>query len=42
MESDMFFGLPEVKEKSFRIINAPDAVFENVTVTGPEKPFIFY
>ena len=42
MESDMFFGLPEVKEKSFRIINAPDAVFENVMVTGPEKPFIFY
>ncbi|WP_443738382.1 glycoside hydrolase family 28 protein [Treponema sp.] len=41
MQSDMFFGLPEITEKSFRILNAPDAVFKNVKVSGPKEPFIF-
>ncbi|MDL2229257.1 glycoside hydrolase family 28 protein [Treponema sp. OttesenSCG-928-L16] len=40
--SDMFLGLPEVKEKSFRVINAGNPEFTNVSITGPEKPFIFY
>ncbi len=42
MVSDMFFGLPEVKQKSFRIVNGKNARFENVTVSGPEEPFIYY
>lgn len=41
MESDMFYGLPEVKAKSFRVINAPNATFENVTITGPKEVFIY-
>lgn len=41
MRSDMFFGLPEVSVKSFRIINAKNAVFENIKITGPEEPFIY-
>jgi polygalacturonase len=41
MDSDMFLGLPEVHEKSFRVLNAPNARFEKVTVTGPEAGFIY-
>lgn len=42
MDSDMFYGLPEITEKSFRVLNAPGAKFENVVISGPEKPFIDY
>ncbi len=41
MNSDMFFGLPEVTEKSFRILNAPGATFQNVKIEGPKEPFIY-
>lgn len=41
MDSDMFFGLPEVTEKSFRVLNAPGAKFENVTIEGPKETFIY-
>ncbi len=41
MESDMFYGLPEVDVKSFRIRNAPGAKFENVTIDGPKETFIY-
>ena len=41
MESDMFFGLPEVTEKSFRVINAPNAQFERVRIEGPKEIFIY-
>ncbi|MBQ0050871.1 MAG: glycoside hydrolase family 28 protein [Treponema sp.] len=40
-ESDMFYGLPEVSVKSFRVRNAPGAKFENVTVEGPKETFIY-
>ena len=41
MDSDMFFGLPEVSVKSFRVRNTPDAKFENVKITGPKESFIY-
>ena len=41
MDSDMFLGLPEVTEKSFRILNAPGAKFENVRIDGPKEAFIY-
>jgi polygalacturonase len=41
MDSDMFLGLPEVREKSFRVLNAINARFEKVTVTGPATGFIY-
>lgn len=41
MNSDMFLGLPEVTEKSFRILNAPGAKFENVKIEGPKEAFIY-
>lgn len=41
MDSDMFFGLPEVTVKSFRVRNTPDAKFENVRITGPKEAFIY-
>ena len=41
MESDMFYGLPEVSEKSFRVINAPNAVFKSVSIKGPKDIFIY-
>ena len=41
MESDMFYGLPEVTEKSFRIWNAPGLKLENVTIEGPKEKFIY-
>lgn len=41
MDSDMFFGLPEVNVKSFRVINAPNAKFDNVTIQGPKDEFIY-
>lgn len=41
MNSDMFYGLPEVAEKSFRVLNAPGALFENVRIEGPSEPFVY-
>ena len=41
MDSDMFYGLPEVTVKSFRVRNAPGAKFENVTIEGPKEVFIY-
>ncbi len=41
MESDMFYGLPEVRVKSFRVRNAPGAKFENVKIEGPKETFIY-
>lgn len=41
MDSDMFYGLPEVTVKSFRVRNAPGAKFENVTIEGPKETFIY-
>ncbi len=41
MESDMFYGLPEVTVKSFRVRNAPGAKFENVKIEGPAETFIY-
>ena len=41
MNSDMFYGLPEVTEKSFRILNAPGAVFKDVKIEGPKEAFIY-
>ena len=41
MESDMFYGLPEVTEKSFRILNAPGLKLENVKIEGPKETFIY-
>ena len=41
MDSDMFFGLPEVSVKSFRVRNAPGAKFENVVIEGPKETFIY-
>jgi polygalacturonase len=40
-ESDMFLGLSEVKEKSIRLINVKNPVFEDVKVHGPTEPFIY-
>lgn len=42
MDSDMFYGLPEVTVKSFRVRNAPGAVFENCKIEGPKDVFINY
>ena len=41
MESDMFYGLPEVTVKSFRVRNAPGAKFSNVVIEGPKETFIY-
>lgn len=41
MDSDMFYGLPEVKVKSFRVRNAPGAKFTNVKIEGPKEAFIY-
>ena len=40
-ESDMFYGLPEVSVKSFRVRNTPDAKFSNVNISGPKETFIY-
>lgn len=41
MESDMFYGLPEVSGKGFRVLNAPGAVFRDVVIEGPAEPFVY-
>ena len=40
-EADMFLGIPEVKEKSFRLLNVKNTDFSEVTVTGPSVAFIY-
>jgi polygalacturonase len=38
--SDMFLGIPPVKEKSFRLLNVKAPEFREVTVSGPAEAFI--
>jgi len=40
-ESDMFLGIPETVEKSFRLLNVKTTEFSGVTITGPAKAFIY-
>jgi polygalacturonase len=40
-ESDMFLGIPPVKEKSFRLLNVKDPELRDVTVRGPKEAFIY-
>lgn len=40
-ESDMYAGLSDSTQKSFRILYAENPVFENVKIEGPQKDFIF-
>jgi polygalacturonase len=40
-ESDMFWGLPPVAEKSVRLLNVKDAQFKEVNVVGPAETFIY-
>jgi len=39
--SEMYAGIPDVKVKSFRIINADNPVFDKVQIKGPKEPFLF-
>ncbi len=38
--SDMYAGIPECEEKSFRLINVKNIEFNNTKVFGPSKEFI--
>ncbi|MDR0637333.1 MAG: glycoside hydrolase family 28 protein [Spirochaetaceae bacterium] len=40
-ESDMYFGIPEVNTKAFRMLNADNPRFENCSIEGPAVPFIY-
>lgn len=40
-DSDMSLGLPVAAGKGFRVLNAVDPRFTDVTVTGPAEPFLF-
>jgi polygalacturonase len=40
-ESDMFLGIPDISEKSMRILNVKDPVFNEVSVQGPKEAIIF-
>jgi polygalacturonase len=40
-DSDMFFGLSRITEKSIRLLNVMDAEFSDVTVCGPAETFIY-
>ena len=40
-ESDMFLGIPPVTEKSIRLLNVKNAVFDDVLVQGPAESFIY-
>lgn len=40
-ESDMFLGIPPIREKSFRILNAQEIELDDVQVHGPASPFFF-
>jgi polygalacturonase len=41
-ESDMFLGIPEVPEKSVRLLNVKNLSIENVKVRGPAEEFIYH
>jgi len=40
-ESDMFLGVPEVREKSLRFLHVKNLSLEQVTVDGPSEPFLY-
>jgi polygalacturonase len=40
-ESDMFLGLPEVTEKSIRLLNIKNPEFSEIQVIGPAEAFIY-
>ncbi|MCM1322364.1 MAG: glycoside hydrolase family 28 protein [Bacteroides sp.] len=40
-DSDMFFGIPPVAQKSFRVKFADNPEFSNVAVRGPQVPYLF-
>lgn len=40
-ESDMFMGLPQVTEKSIRLINVKKSKFSEINVHGPAQAFIY-
>lgn len=40
-ESDMFLGIPPVREKSFRILNAQNIELTDVQVRGPVEAFLY-
>ena len=40
-ESDMFLGIPQVTEKSIRLLNVKNAEFADVNVRGPAESFIY-
>jgi hypothetical protein len=40
-ESDMFLGIPETEEKSFRLLHVKAPEFQHVRVTGPAEAFIY-
>jgi len=40
-ESDMFLGLPQITEKSIRLLNVKNAQFNEIQVQGPKEAFIY-
>ncbi|MDR0623673.1 MAG: glycoside hydrolase family 28 protein [Treponema sp.] len=40
-ESDMFLGIPEVEEKSFRLLHVKNIECEGVHIQGPAEAFIY-
>jgi len=40
-ESEMFLGLPQIKEKSIRLINVKNIETEEISVQGPPQAFIY-
>ena len=40
-ESEMYLGLPEINEKSIRLLNTKNAEFSEIKVSGPMQPFIY-
>ena len=40
-ESEMYLGLPNVTEKSIRLVNVKNTKFDNVNVKGPAQAFVY-
>ena len=40
-ESDMFLGIPKITEKSIRLLNVKNQIFDNVCVHGPRQAFVY-
>jgi len=40
-ESEMYLGIPLVTEKSIRLLNVKNTIFDEVQVKGPAEPFIY-